>query len=462
MLPDDVLVEIFNSYVKTYCHWYIRQNAWHALVLVCRRWRYLVFASPRSLNLRLDYSGYGPMSEMPDAWPVLPVILVSGIHQHPISGQRWDNMVSALESEHYNRICEINIFRITESRWERFVAAMQKSFPELTSLDVGAEFWDMDWVPVLPDSFLGRSAPRLRSFWLERVPFPSLPKLLLSANGLVSLTLDGIPDSGYFSPDAIATALRVTTKIEYLELGFLSPRPLPDPASRPLSPPTRFVLPSLTEIIFKGVYEYLEDILSRFDAPLLYDLTVTFFNFMDLNSDIPQLHRLINHAEGLKALGRAVVWIFCYSIIELNLHPKTGAVDCPGRLMLHFNYEEFGLQLWSLAQICSSSLPLISALEELEVVERDLPSSYDMDDTQWLEFLDPFTSLKDLYLTDEIARRVCNSLQELSGEMATEVLPALRNLFVAGSQSFEHIQEAIRPFIAARQLSGHPVAISHS
>jgi len=84
-----------------------------------------------------------------------------------------------------------------------------------------------------------------------------------------------------------------------------------------------------------------------------------------------------------------------------------------------------------------------------------------MEDTQWLEFLDPFTSLKNLYLTDEISRHVCGALQELSGERATEVLPSLRNLFVDGSRSLEHLQETIKPFVATRQLSGHPVAIDH-
>src|SRR5712672_930871 len=458
MLPDDVLLEIFYFYEEfTGFSFFHLQNTWYTLVHVCCRWRYLVFASPHYLNLQLEYAGHAPMSEALDAWPVLPVVLVSVSS----SDKQWDNLVAALESEHYNRICKIEIFDMTDSRWERFAAAMQKPFPELIYLTVWAG--DEDVVAALPDSFLGGSAPRLQGVHLKRIPFlyPSLPKLLLSADGLVSLTLGGIPDSGYFSPDEIATALRVTSRIESLELRFLSPRPLPDPASRPLSPPTRFVLPSLTEIIFKGVYEYLEDLLSRFDAPLLYDLTVTFFNFMDLNSEIPQLHRLISHAEGLKALGRAVVWIFRYSIIELNLHPKTGAVDCPGRLMLHFNYEEFGLQLWALDQICSSCLPLISALEELEINEHDLPSSYDMDDTQWLELLDPFTALKNLYLTDDIARRVCNVLRELSGEMATEVLPALRNIFVDRPRSFKRIQKAIKPFIAARRLSGRPVAINH-
>src|SRR5712672_1199698 len=54
--------------------------------------------------------------------------------------------------EHYNRICEITIFTMTNSRWGRFAAAMQKPLPELTRLELSV---DNDVVPVLPDSFLG-------------------------------------------------------------------------------------------------------------------------------------------------------------------------------------------------------------------------------------------------------------------------------------------------------------------
>jgi len=171
---------------------------------------------------------------------------------------------------------------------------MQKPFPELTCLDV----WTKDDpAPVLPDSFLGGSAPRLQKLSLTSIPFPSIPKLLLSSNGLVELSLWNIPDSGYISPDAMATALTVAIRIEYLSR--------PDPESRPLSPPTRIVLPALTDLEFKGVYEYLEDLLARIDAPLLYRLSVIFF--MDLDFDVPQLHRLIGHAEEFKAFDHAKV-----------------------------------------------------------------------------------------------------------------------------------------------------------
>jgi len=125
MLPDDVLVEIFNFYGHFYNPpWRTPRDVWQILVQVCRRWRYLVLASPCRLNLRLEYSGHGPMLEVLGAWPVLPVILkskdvlLSGL-PHPKSDQRWDNLVAALESEHYNRIREIDMNGMTNSRWDR-------------------------------------------------------------------------------------------------------------------------------------------------------------------------------------------------------------------------------------------------------------------------------------------------------------------------------------------------------
>jgi len=115
VLSDYVLLEIF--FHVNIRDWESMQIPWRALVGVCRRWRYLVFASPRRLNLRLEYFGHGPMSEVPDAWLVLPVILTSRVQflpselpvLHPKSGQWRNNIVALLESEHYNRICEIYI-----------------------------------------------------------------------------------------------------------------------------------------------------------------------------------------------------------------------------------------------------------------------------------------------------------------------------------------------------------------
>jgi len=292
---------------------------------------------------------------------------------------------------------------------------------------------------------------------LGGVPFPSMPKLLSSANGLVKLSLRYIPDSAYISPDAMATALTAMTRLETLDLQFCSLRYHLDPAGRLLPPSTRFVLPALNELTFEGVYQYLEDLLARFDAPLLYYLYIEFF--MDLNFEVPQLHRLIGHAEAFKEYSGADLLISHYSI-ELSLYPKAGVVDHRQGVYLYVKSSAL-IKIWqlsSLAQIWNSTFPLISTLEKLRI--REYHWGDDMESARCLEFLYPFTGLKDLYLTDGIAQRVMRALQELSGERAAEVLPALRNLFV--DESIEHIQEAIGPFVAARQLSGgHPVAINY-
>jgi hypothetical protein len=449
MLPDDVLMGIFDFYEDNW------RNTWHALVHVCQRWRYLVFASPRHLDLRLKYRGHRPMSEVLDAWPVLPLSLILSIDQ----SERWDNIVAALESEHSNRISEIYV-DVTDSHWEIFAAAMQKPFPELTLLEI----WADDVVRVLPESFLAGSAPHLQSLRLRGVPFPSIPKLLLSANRLVDLNLWGIPESGYFSPDAMATALTTMTRLESLSIGFAlefdSPQSRSDPESQPLPPPTRFALPALTQLEFKGVYEYLEGFLVRIDAPLLDDLKIEFFR--DLDFDVPQLHRLISHAE-LKIFERAAVLI-CHSFIQLHLYPNTVEVDDRRRFALQITGTDLDYQISSLAQVCSSSFCLLSGLEELQIWDKDSLSSRcwkdHMESARWLELLDPFAALKNIYLSKEIATHFCSALQELSGESVTEVLPALRNLYVQRS-SLESVQEVMKSFVAARQLPGHPVVVDH-
>jgi len=123
----------------------------------------------------------------------------------------------------------------------------------------------------------------------------------------------------------------------------------------------------------------------------------------------------------------------------------------------------FEWQLLSLAQVCRSFFPLISTLEVLEINQDGFLLSPrwndDMEDTQWLELLDPFTALKNLYLTDKIAPHVCSALLELSGERVTEVLPSLKNLYLYDKYPLEGSRQAIKIFVAARRRSGHPVRV---
>jgi len=80
-----------------------------------------------------------------------------------------------------------------------------------------------------------------------------------------------------------------------------------------------------------------------------------------------------------------------------------------------------------------------------------------IENTLWLEVLLPFPAAKNLYLSKEFAPGIAAALQEIVG---TEVLPSLQNIFVEGLEPSGPFQENIGQFVAARELSGHSIAIS--
>jgi hypothetical protein len=81
MLSDDVLLEIFKIHLEEQTHFFssripIGDDLWFTLVHVCHRWQCLVFASPRSLGLKLLCTSTRPVKKMVDAWPpALPIII---------------------------------------------------------------------------------------------------------------------------------------------------------------------------------------------------------------------------------------------------------------------------------------------------------------------------------------------------------------------------------------------------
>ncbi|KAI9510214.1 hypothetical protein F5148DRAFT_623997 [Russula earlei] len=451
-LPNDILLEIFYFYLRA--KW---STEWHTLVHVCQRWRDIVFASPRRLNLRLVYTGKRPMYEMLDIWPALPVAI--SLNTYPSSKSHhdrfWGNMAAALESEHNYRICEIDLICIPASHWERLATAMQKPFPELKHLEIWVEG---NTVMSLPDSFLGGSAPLLRRVRLGNCPFPGMPKLLLSANHLVTLSLWIIPDSGYFSPQALGTALSVMSRLETLRVDFRSSR---YPTSRPRPPLTRSVFPALIELVFEGVHEYLEDLLAQIEAPLLKKLEIIFF--MNLEFVVPQLHRLIGHAESFKTCHRAIVDSsdrgIRFAVFREETHNHSSEL-----FIAICGVDHLDRQLSSLVQLFSSSFLLLSALVRLDVEDpvhltQQLSWKDYRETTQWLELLAWFTAVKDLRLSNRVGRHICEALEGVTEEKVKEVLPALQNIFLSGLQPSESVPEFIEGFVAMRQNSGHPIAV---
>jgi hypothetical protein len=120
-------------------------------------------------------------------------------------------------------------------------------------------------------------------------------------------------------------------------------------------------------------------------------------------------------------------------------------------------------QLSSIEQVCNSSLCLLSTVEDLYVEHRYSQLVWKIDaieNTLWLQILLPFTAVENLYLSKESAPGIAAALQELVGGGITEVMPGLQNIFVEGLEQSGSFQEDIGQFVAARQRSDHPIAIS--
>jgi hypothetical protein len=460
MLPDEILLAIFDFFVDEDAFRKKDVEAWQLLVHVCRRWRRVVFGSPRRLNLRLVCGAKTPVRDTLDVWPPFPLIIRGGAYKP----ENMNNIIAALQLS--DRVCRINMWGRDGSllKLEKVFAAMQEPFPELTDLAINVIDFFYESMTALPDSFLDGSAPRLQRLQLCGVPFPGLPKLLPSATHLVDLDYSNIPQSGYISPEAMATALSVLTSLKLLTLKFISSRSRPNRAN-PHPPLTRSPLPVLDALRFEGATEYLDDLMARIDAPRLNILDVAFFLPTVFNA--VQFLGFITRTSALEVLETAHV-AFQFDGAGVKLSSETSGHR---ELNLKTLCGELDLQLLSLARFCTFFLPPLSTSENLYIHDYMYPqpdSADAIEDTQrytlWLEILRSFTAVKNLYISKEIASCIMSALlpplQELVGGRTSEVLPALENIFFEGLQPSVPVQESIEKFVAARQLSGHPITVS--
>ena len=236
---------------------------------------------------------------MLDVWPAIP-LFVSDDYLY-IEGVDDDNIIAALGRR--DRVHQIILGHAPSLLLENVLEAMLEPFPELTELVFRG------YHKTISDSFLGGSAPRVRSILLDSIPFPNLPKLLLSAPHIVKICITSIPHSGYVSPEALLGAPSTLTSLESLWLQFRSRQSFPDRAGRRTPPPTRFFLPVLTVFRFGGVCDYLEDFVSCIDAPGLSNLNIHFFNYFTpvIQIDTSQFIQFISRTPKLKALDIAQV-----------------------------------------------------------------------------------------------------------------------------------------------------------
>ena len=153
--------------------------------------------------------------------------------------------------------------------------------------------------------------------------------------------------------------------------------------------------PSLTDLRFKGVVEYLGVIVASIDVPRLNSLCITFFHRSHIHT--PELVQLITRTPRLKAPDRVSV-LFRHGV-EAKLPSRTsgyGNVNLMPRVGFTAFVHDAGLCL---------GLSLYATMENLYVRgHRNSRPGWNggTGNAPWLELLRTFSSVKNLYVSGDI------------------------------------------------------------
>ena len=456
-LDGHVLLNIFNLYrldvrdeddadsliFITYCN---RERWWYKLVQVCRKWRFLILASPSRLGLHLVCTHGTPVADLLAYSPPLPLIINYVARDQKMAAEEEEGILLALQHrERVRRIC----LDLPASNLRTLIMAMDGQFPTLALLCIWSRTND-DPTLMLPKTL---QAPHLHHLLLFRAALPIGSLLLTTTVRLVTLELLNIPPAAYFHPYSLLTRLSLMPQLEMLEIHFLSP--LPNHSVERHNPiMTQITLPQLRRFVFKGVSAYLEGLVARIRAPLLSRFHINFSN--QLTFTVPHLLQFMSTSENLRFSS---VWLHfdTYAVILMADHCGEREFS-PFRMQVKCRHLDW--QVTSVMQIFNAFLPVLPVVEQLTLSHKahDLSSEQhnELDRTQWRELLRFFNNVKTLRVQNELVEKLACSLRSGDGEAPLEPLPNLKELLYSGGGD---AYSQVTPFINERQAAGHPVSL---
>jgi hypothetical protein len=323
---------------------------------------------------------------------------------------------------------------------------MREPLPALTHLRL--EISPFVALPIIPDTFLGGSAPRLKTIYIADFLYPAAPTLLSSARDLVHVDLRDIPRSGFISPEVMVASLAALPKLQSLTFGFEWGMTYHDRIRLPSI--TRTVLPALTRFLFDGVFEYIEDFVAQIDAPQLNYLHIEYlYEGLGTDYQIPELCKFIDRSDKLK--------LSHFRRADLTVGPLTPVELCEGgRSSFRLSIQEDAI-----SQVVNQLSALLTYVEclfidsETEELESEWLGRLG-DNIRWLELFRPFTATKALSVDDKLSSYIPLALKNVTSDRAAEVLPALRLLRLKNKLI---TSKSMKKFAAARRNVGRPVAI---
>jgi hypothetical protein len=368
-----------------------------------------------------------------------------------------DHSSTLLALQHRDRVRRIRLLRPIPIL-QQLVNALGGEFPSLEFLLI---MHQRDQRPrsehnahlTFPETF---RAPHLRQLVLMNFDIPIKSPLLTTMGNITTLSLNAIPASAYFHPNALLQRLSLMLQLETLGINFDTCYPCSDVEQQLLRSPitTRVTLPYLRWLGFQGTSAYLEALLRWITIPLLERIQLYFFN--RLIYSVPHLQQFMSTAAHLRF--EAATFTFRGDYLNVKAYPHKGAkmytldMELGGRLL--------DWQVLSAVQVLCALRKVFSTVEHLalEYDRRGITSKWndEADRTFWRELLMSFGNVKTLFMGYGLVEQLSRALQPGEGESPTELLPDLQAL---SSSGISVLPNAFTLFMDARQKAGRPVTI---
>ena len=472
-IPDEMLLEIFHSYLQHFANdqpLWNKKHKWFKLMHVCRRWRHIVFASSTRLDLCLVVSTSNPGNMNTIFSPHLSPLPIAIEHGYPPStashmkAKEFGCMLAALK--HYNRVRGIT-FSGSAPDFDKLFEATKHPFPILEDL----ELCNLDGRITelkLPATFLKGSAPPLRRLQLTRISLTSISSSLLSS--AMMLTELCLRIYTPFTTASLLVHLQDMHCLRHLELKLRTWK-VPSSINGTMSPTNHedtFLLSKLTSFHYQGPSLFFSALVAGFTAPSLQDVHFIFDDDDDNDDKVPILH-LSRFLDGVEKLYPSVQIISEDDYFRISLLTHSESIDHPTpsfRFCSSCSPE-------SIMRMSATLSVKLATVKELLMVF--IPASYKLWDDNILSssFLRHFRSVKVLRVEHEDVLAIARILQP-DDVSALDLLPMLEEIEIRAmwdilsespSQSqpvvfTELAMGAFRSFLAARQEAGHPVKIS--
>ena len=464
-LPDEVLLEIFDLFQNRFTYSFYRERLFQCFTLthVCRKWRAIIYMSTSRLDLGITVGPGRPRHLRTILSSPLPIFINYDLKDIYMTKSALWRLRSALKKR--NRVR--GIFFCGSSAWfDEFFSVTNCTFPKLESVLLRSEYGqDVK----IPETFLGGpdlSNLHLQHLALNRFPFKSISRLLLSTSTLTDLHLEIDSAFGITSPEtSLPACLQGMPFLCHLNVIILSSIPLKY-LPQPLAPDSTLKdgivpLSKLKRFHYVGQSVFLDAIVAGLSTPALSDAKMNFHG--KILCPIVHFPRFIDETKEHWRTARADFGWRC-SLLLFNQSERSLFYQ-PEHSRLHFEFHpalEHSSE--SIMRMSGAFSPKLITVEELHIFVAEKIAESGI---SWPKFYQHFPNVRVIRTEGMTFSCFAGTLLQDSEKHVEDLtfFPALEEIELGVSEILkreyptEYELSAFDPFIFARQQAGRPIKV---